>query len=624
MRKQRWIPAFLFLLLGGLPPMSDPSLVRIEMIPGFSGSYFPGSWVPLVVLLESPSAFEGEIRLSIPLGNPHLLQRSVYEVRRKVAIQPGSSQRIPFTVPLGRREDITVSLGAGDFKPQKKIFPLHPAPGGLKLVLGLSRQSSLGLDSDSGYRFQTIHPENLPVSTEGYSSLQAVVFHNAPLHQISPAGTEALIRWIYRGGVLVTLGEGGLPEQLGPALAPLMPLRLFGRDRLPAPPDLPGSDRISLPSAATYPVFRADPAAEARTLGFPVEREFQNSPMLQAFKRVGNGFVVTSLIDPAAAPYADWDGLGDYWKILLNPEAARSLPVFPLEDPLPNLHSQLSMNFPNPGGSEIPRGLIALAPLGLLLFFLFRKNSRPVHLVTLLIIPLATALLIFFLYPEAPEVYREIQVVRGNPEGGPVTEWVKGSISGRRGGLHRIQLPSSLTTPLPNRTESLILEEDGFGRTILISRSPWEDREFFFTAVSEMQTGAVIETDGSLISGFIPWDPQDGWEKPLLIGGSRAVNDGVVLHDQAGVSFKLTLGQGVTARERETLDMDRKVRSISASQRALLDYLITRGELNRDDTAPEFYLAAFSRSRPAYLLPEEAMVETESLLLIPVTVEARR
>ena len=449
-----------------------------------------------------------------------------------------------------------------------------------------------------------------------------MVLHVAPLQQISPAQTEALISWIRSGGILVTLGQGGLPENLGPLLTPLVPLTVFGRDGSSLPPDLPGAAVFPLPPAPSYPLFRGSPSGDARGLPAPAGEGQDGTAPLQAFRREGRGYTVSTLIDLTESPYRRWEGLRDYWRVLLEPSRNPSPPAFPLEDPLPALHSQLTVKLGGSGGPEISLILLYLSPLGLPGFSIFRRKTRATGIFFVLALLLGNAVLIALLYPVSPRVYREIQVVHRTLEGEPALQWIKGGISGRRGGMHPIALPRGVFTPLPNLNESLLLEEAGFSRTLLLNQPPWEGREFFFSAPGEACPPGTLSFDGSSVSGFIPWNPREGWTDPLLVGGSGAVTNGVLLPDGEGVSFRLSLGRGAAAREEEMNYRREHLQQLSPFRRALLDYLVYRQQLGREDDDAAFYLIAFSRSRDSFLTPEGTQAETESILLMPLGEEA--
>ncbi|MBI9107561.1 MAG: hypothetical protein JEZ04_12515 [Spirochaetales bacterium] len=606
------ITLFLLLILGNVCLFSQNG-VNIEILPGFSGSFNAGYWIPLTVQLESDiPPFDGILEVSLPVGSIHRADRGSYTISRKISLEPWRGRRLLLTLPLPRREELTVRIIRDDEVIAEEDFTLSPFGYRGKTLLLLSRRPDLGIQGGRGWLSLSVHPEALPVSPAGYSSVAAVIFHDAPLNEISPLQVDALIAWVRGGGLLVVTGGIVDPGLLPVRLSETFPYLLHGRADSAEPPGLAGSGRLQLPASPSYPLWLGVLRDDASRLPLSVSGEAGVFP-LEAVRSEGLGRVAGCLIDPAASPYLRWKGLGDYWELLLSAQPAGGR-EFPVTDPLPNLHLQLSRRIPASSGSLLQEGGWFLAPLLLLLVPAFLKRRLRGWLIVSIILPLAAAFFMVSFLPEEKPVYREISLLKGNFRGEGGDLWIKGGITSREGGVFHLPLGSEPFIVLPNGNESLTVFENP--REVYLDRGRWETREFFLASSAALPVKTEVVRNGTMVEGFLRWNPGDDYRNAILLGGELTAKEVVLLPEAGGLSFRAVLSREASALEMEADYIKESGRNFSPAQRGYLDYLVSGGLLPREDGA-DFYFLLFSNRTGTILDP----VETENIGLKAVLLE---
>jgi len=606
------VTLFLLLLLGNSRLCAQDE-VKFEILPGFSGSFNAGYWIPLTLLVETEvPPFDGILEASLPLGGIHRADRGSYTISRRVSLEPGTSRRIIFSIPLQRREELTVRLLRDNQVIAGAEFTLNPYGYSGKTLLLLSRRPDIGIQTGPSWLSLSAHPETLPVTPAGYSSVSAVILHDAPLNEISPLQIEALADWVRGGGLLIVTGGITRPDLLPAELTDLFPYFLHGRGSSSEPPALAGSESRPLPDVPGYPLWLGELKNDARPLFEADSGESGTFPM-EAVRSEGRGRVAACLIDPASAPYRKWEGLGDYWAILLSaqPEARME---YPLSDPLPDLHSQLGSRMSDSARLIPAEGGWFLAPLLLLFVPAFLKRRLRGWLILSVLLPLAVSISIATLLPAEKPVYREISLIKGSFAGSSGDLWLKGGITSRSGGDISLSLGNKSFLVLPNGNESLRLSENP--REVVLSRERWESREFFLGSPAAIPVETEVSRNTAEVSGYLRWQPGGNYRNAILLGGELAAEQVLLLSEPGGLSFRASLSRDSSSLEKEAEYIKESVKGFTPAQRGYLDYLISGGHLPREKGA-DFYFLLFNDSGGTILNPKE----TENIGLSAVLLE---
>ncbi len=331
------------------PPAAASADLDIAVVLGFSETFRPGRWTPVIVTVGNRGAtVAGEIQVQVQEGDE--LSGRLHDVvhRRELALTRDSRKRFHFTVFLeSLSRPLLVRITSGGRELARHTVDLRQKFTADHLVLVLSRDADLDYLNDGGGRGWRVlypHPELLPDHWLGYDAVTAVVIHGQSLEALSPDQYEALIRWIARGGTLAVSGGPDYSLLRTPRLGALLPGLPTGMTAIadpaalkaafPVPPDAAGPLHVN-----RVPAFRG--RARLGAGGVPLVLE----------ERRGAGRVHYLTFDVAREPFDRWPGMKELWLELLRAPGAAPEPAHhvPAPSPLPGFIAAHARGFPGHG-----------------------------------------------------------------------------------------------------------------------------------------------------------------------------------------------------------------------------------------------------------------------------------
>lgn len=449
-------------LSSGLPLLSLDSRFRVELIPGFGGAFETGTWVPINLLIETPSiSGSGIVSLSIPYGSIYSQDRDLYLVQREISFTGKGFQRMQFLIPIKRSDRVLVTVhkeGELLFQKEVSLFPINP---GSRKILILSKNPSLdfiqNLVPASGESFSSLytHPEYLPENAAGYSGVDALVIHNLSLTGVSQAQFLAIRDWIRAGGNLIICGGIHLRRDLPANLEALNPVSILGYGNITSLKNLEDYTGIPLPDQEYYSLSLAKEKRNSEVL-----LEQDGLPLIVK-QNLERGVLMFCALDYSAPPYRDWKGKEIVWEKLLSQLKERP-PLASLEPLLLGMEK----NFFETKGLEkesfLPSGLILI--LGSIIIILLLLILPRGKILSSLLLPVLSLLMAgyYFLYPRNSQdlFYLETSLARVNPSI-PLTPLdLSGNLVSKRPVRAEIKFPA---------TQSAIIPEEGTDFTITIA-----------------------------------------------------------------------------------------------------------------------------------------------------------
>ena len=274
-----------------------------------TGRMIPGDWVPLVVDLQNAGARNLDVRVRVTddilrcrVVRPETLPA---KGRRRIFVElPGGSHARMFG--YGVRPKVSVEGPDGEILARFELASTHLRDASFQVVLVSSARSSEGafrFPRQSGNRAVELSRADvslLPVRWTGYTGVDLLVLHDAPLDELSPDQARAILDWVRLGGT-VAASPGPRPGWLShPVLAALAPVEA-GRPET----------RTSLPGlAASQPSLFA---AGRPFLHHPVRNGTVDTGTDTRVFSCGLGRVRILPFDVAAAPFAESAGLEALW-----------------------------------------------------------------------------------------------------------------------------------------------------------------------------------------------------------------------------------------------------------------------------------------------------------------------
>ena len=334
MKKIYFLP-FLLLLIAALTPLplhAGNGGFSWDAVPYYDG-IVRGPYAPIKVTVSAgDSDFAGSIlyTLSEELGS------TTYE--KPVSVGAGRTATFVFYVPTGTASggDVTIRL-SHDGKADSRKIRLRSGgiAGGLAAVMGYS-PTSLGLPpvNQGSIWWTSLKPEDFPMEIQGLTPLHALISPVSVIGKLDDVQKDALLQWVYSGGVLVLAGDpsgfSSLPEELRPVSGSKGE---EGKGRLPV-------EEMDLKGAGNPPVFDhylvglAPDAtlllADDKGLPWIVERP------------VGWGSVTYLAFDPGNPPLSSWSKAPDFWRTLGDEVGVNDVPPFEIRNPRPMVLSQIS------------------------------------------------------------------------------------------------------------------------------------------------------------------------------------------------------------------------------------------------------------------------------------------
>ncbi len=337
----------LLALLCALPRAMATDAVDIGAVVGFTDTFQPGRWTPLIVTVTNHGGdLSGELEVQVTSGNALRGRPFVTSHRRKLELNRAARKTLQFTVfPQSLFHPLVIRVHSGGRELARSEIDLRTRSiADERLLLVLSRDANLDYlndRADNGLRVLYPHPELLPVHWRGYDAVAAVVVHGVSLERLSATQFDALRKWIAQGGILAVSGGAEYTLLRTPRLAALLPGLPLGITRMD-PAALQGAFSASLGLARPVHVnrlstFLGHVRLRAGDVALIVERTF------------GLGRVLYLTFDVASYPFDRWDGMRALWmdNLRLPPPAASWSVVAPaLEGPLAALLRAESADFP--------------------------------------------------------------------------------------------------------------------------------------------------------------------------------------------------------------------------------------------------------------------------------------
>ncbi len=347
-RFQRLAEALLPLALLCVPPLATAaSAVDISAVVGFTDTFRPGRWTPLLVTVTNRGDdLSGELEVQVSGGDELRGRQFVTTHRRKLELDRDTRKSLQFTVfPEGLSHPLVVRVHSDGRELARSEIDLRARFVAERLVLVLSRDADLDYLNDSaagGLRVLYPHPELLPAHWRGYDAVAAVVVHGVSLERLSASQFDALHKWIAQGGIVAVSGGPDFALLRGTRLAALLPGVPLGMTRV---------DGGVLQSAFSASLDVSRPVHVNRLGAFQGRARLSagDAPLVVE-RALGLGRVLYLTFDVAGYPFDRWDGMRKLWldSLSLPPAAGSEGMVEPvIESPLPALVSAGSPNFPS-------------------------------------------------------------------------------------------------------------------------------------------------------------------------------------------------------------------------------------------------------------------------------------
>ena len=345
---QRLADFFLLLaLLCALPRAMAADAVDIAAAVGFSDTFRPGHWTPLVVTVTNRGGdLSGELEVQVTRDDVQRGRLLVTSHRRNLELHRDSRKSLQFTVlPQGLSHPLVIRVVAGGQELARAEVDLRTRFATERLLLVLGRNAEMDYLNDGsvdGLRVLYPHPELLPVHWRGYDAVAAIVLRGVSLEQLATSQFDALHKWVAQGGILAVSGGVDYALLRSPRLAALLPGTPLGTTRIDADAlrhAFSASLEVSRPvHVHRLGVFRGEVRLRAGEVPLIVERA------------LGLGRVLYLTFDAAGYPFDRWEGMRAMWldSLRLPPSAAVSKDAAEaaIESPLAALVRAEATNFP--------------------------------------------------------------------------------------------------------------------------------------------------------------------------------------------------------------------------------------------------------------------------------------
>ena len=310
-------PSFAF--VWGVVPASAfaaPSAsVKLEVSPGFDGSY-GGPWVPVRVTIKNNGPdLEGEVEARLPDDNMMANETTPFQ---KVQVASGTTKEVTLLLPermaysdtrieLQVKGKIVASTKMGGDEIGEQVLTVGVLNDGAFRVPFLEDLSRDGIDQYS-IGIYPLKREEIPAIGEGLSGLDVLVINNFPSETLSPSQRKAIHKWVQNGGTLLIAGGTGV-TQSARGLESLLPIQLEGTDILN---DVNGLSKFGkVPSVEKLTVSKGRLVENGKLIAS------QGDLPLIASRSFDQGKVVYAAYDLSVPPLAEWQENKKMWGEIL-------------------------------------------------------------------------------------------------------------------------------------------------------------------------------------------------------------------------------------------------------------------------------------------------------------------
>ncbi|MEA4905996.1 MAG: hypothetical protein VB089_00160 [Anaerolineaceae bacterium] len=368
------IGLFIWLLTPGAAWAQSGDTPQITVQAGFGQYYRDNTWVPVWVTLENNGPdVEARVEVQqIPAGS----SQKVYS--QSISL-PGQSRKaiVVWFYPEGYLERVDVRLMVGNKIVTHKT-PTLQSLGINDRLFGILAESTTPFNQvrmihpvDGSRRLAHVSPADLPEDPGGLDIFDHLLISSSDTGSLTAAQVQVLSSWVSSGGRLILSGGAGW-QPVAAGLGELLPFQPEGIRSL--------DDWSAL---AQYSGQPAGPAGEMVVAvgrlapGAQVVAGSQAQPLVVR-RPSGLGEVVYLSFDPAAQPFASWDGRQDFYSQLMAEEPFRPTWMQGFQDwgwAVTAINNLPNLNLPQPLG-VISFLLVYVAVVGPLNFFILGRLKR--------------------------------------------------------------------------------------------------------------------------------------------------------------------------------------------------------------------------------------------------------
>jgi len=304
-------------------PADQTSSAQMTVRAGFDGLGKVGGWLPIEVEVRNDGPdIDGELQIIV---SDTTVSRGTYTRAPAVYTAPAvlprhSHKRIMLEAELratGQKMVARLVDSAGSVVSEQDIQLTRVAAG--DLLCGVLSRSGPSFDFLPTLelppplrraRISHIEVEDLPTKPQVLASLDCIILDNIATGTMLDSQRDALVSWVYSGGLLVTIGGASWQKTftaLPPDLLPVKANGLVSLDSLDALNDLGGEP---IKDSGPWLVSQA-------TLGDGNLVADQDGVPLIAAARRGSGTVLYLAMDPTVEPLRSWSGTPRLWRYVL-------------------------------------------------------------------------------------------------------------------------------------------------------------------------------------------------------------------------------------------------------------------------------------------------------------------
>jgi hypothetical protein len=314
----------------------------VTAVGAFGGTFKVGEWLPILVTIENRGPdTTAEVRATVGPSDGQTTFVAPVEL-------PAGTKKVVtlYTLPdaLPRTFDVlVVDTGGSETAAgtQVRINPLFPTDtlcgaggykGGSLAALGRVRPAGAAVQAGMGEPpAVTVAPIDLatfPTVPESLYSFDCIVIGGSEgFATLEPGQQAALATWVQHGGQLIVAGGERWQASLASIPADLLPVEVSGSRTIE---DLSGLTVIAGAAPPAGQVVVATATVREGVSGAGVLATADGLPLV-AERSVGSGLVTFLAFDPAAAPFATWEGMEGLWQGLLRRVGDPTMSGFPPE-----------------------------------------------------------------------------------------------------------------------------------------------------------------------------------------------------------------------------------------------------------------------------------------------------
>lgn len=322
--KRLFLLLLLMLAIAAAPAHAQaPGLIDMNVSVGFAGRFRDNGWTPVQISIKNNGSrsFIGDL-----VVRPERSRGVTNPVGTPVSLAPDTQQMFTLYVSLRSFADLVrVELMTSDgllaaeteltvsaVLPRERLY--------LRVTDGLSRPVDLSAAASFGQSVVETDwfVSNLPDRSVGLEAVDLMLISNANTGQLTPQQRNAIKEWVAGGGHLIVTG-GSAWEATAAGVEPLLPFQ-------PSSSSLTSDVAAIAPLSGTTESLPAGETIVARgtlTDDASVLAQDSEGNVLIARRASGYGLVDYLAFDPAAAPFAAWDGLDGLWLSLVSSRDAR-------------------------------------------------------------------------------------------------------------------------------------------------------------------------------------------------------------------------------------------------------------------------------------------------------------